>query len=139
MIFNFQNKCEVESFKEKSNFYINKGYTVDLIQKKNTRTTKQNSALHLLFTIVSNQLNEIGIEFQYIGLKGSVISTRHTPNLVKEHVWKPIQKALFNIDSTTKLNTEQINEIVDVLTKYFGDKGIVIAFPSKEQIKTLIE
>lgn len=139
MIYNLQNELEVEEFKQKSLFYIKNGYTVDLIKKKNTRTTKQNSALHLLFTIISSQLNEIGVEFQYFGIRGGRLSMRHTPHLVKEMIWKPIQKALFDIESTTKINTEQINEIVDILTKYFADKGIVIAFPSKEQLKKLLE
>lgn len=139
MLYNFQNEKEVLNFREKSEFYINKGYTVDLIKKMNTRTTKQNSALHLLFTIISNQLNDIGVEFQYFGLKGQVLSVRHTPHLVKEHVWRPIQKALFDIDSTTKLNTIQINEILDVLTKFFAEKGVVIQFPSKETLNNLLK
>ena len=30
-------------------------------------------------------------------------------------------------------------EIVDVLTKFFAERGIVIQFPSKEQLKNLLE
>ena len=138
MLYNFQNKEEVEKYKEQSDFYIKNGYTVDLIKKLNTRTTKQNSALHLLFTIISSQLNEIGIEFKYFGLKGKVISIMHTPHIVKEHVWRPLQIALFNIKSTKKINTDQINKVVDVLTKYFSDRGVVIQFPNKEQLHKLI-
>ena len=139
MIYNLQNDKEVEAFRDKVKYFIDKGKTIDLIEKKNTRTTKQNSALHLLFTIISNQLNEMGMEFQYHGLTGRTLSIRHNPLLVKEMIWKPIQFALFRIKSTTKINTEQINEIVDVLAKYFGDKGIVIEFPSKETIKKIID
>lgn len=138
MIFNLQNESEVSKAKEKFNHFVKTGKTINLVEKKNTRTTRQNSALHLLFTIIANQLNEMGVEFKYFGLKGQIISTRHNPNLVKEHVWKPIQKALFEIESTTKLNTEQINEIVDILTKFFGERGIVIQFPSREQLNNLI-
>ena len=139
MILNLQNEPEVNKAKDKLSYFIEKGSTIDLVEKKNTRTTKQNSALHLLFTIVSNQLNEMGQEFNYLGLKGQVISTRHTPNIIKEYVWRPIQIALFDIESTTNINTQHINEIMDVLIKYFGEKGIVLQFPSKEQIKNLIE
>ena len=139
MLFNFQNESDVIKYKEKSEYFIKNGKTVDLIEKKNTRTTLQNSALHLLFTIISNQLNEMGVEFKYFGLKGQVLHTRHTPNIVKEHVWKPIQKALFDIESTTKINTEQINEIVDVLAKFFGERGIGIEFPNREHLKRLLD
>ena len=138
MIHNLQNPDEVKKAKQRFNDFVERGKTIDLLEKMNTRTTKQNSALHLLFTIVSSQLNEMGIEFQYFGLKGQVLSVRHTPHLVKEHIWKPIQKALFDIESTTKINTQQINEIVDILAKYFSERGVVIQFPSKEQIEKLI-
>ena len=138
MIHNLQNPDEVKKAKQRFNDFVERGKTIDLLEKMNTRTTKQNSALHLLFTIVSSQLNEMGIEFQYFGLKGQVLSVRHTPHLVKEMVWKPIQKALFDIESTTKINTQQINEIVDILAKYFSERGVVIQFPSKEQIEKLI-
>jgi len=138
MIHNLQNDPEVTKAKQRLADFIERGKTIDLIEKKNTRTTRQNSALHLLFTIISQQLNELGIEFQYFGLKGKVLSVMHTPHLVKEHVWRPIQIALFDISSTTKINTEQINKIVDILGKYFAEKGVVIQFPSKDQIEKLI-
>ena len=134
MIFNLQNETEVLKFDDKCNYLKSKGYTVDLIQKKNTRTTKQNSALHVFFTIISSQLNELGIEYRYFGLKGKEVGVMHTPHLVKEFVWKPIQRILFDIESTTKINTEQINKITDVLIKYFGEMGVLIQFPSIEHL-----
>ena len=138
MLYNLQNQTEVDNFKDKSNFFIKNGYTVDLIKKMNTRTTKQNSALHLLYTIIANQLNEMGVEFKYFGLKGQVLEMRYTPDLVKNHIWRPLQIALFDIKSTTKINTIQINEIMDVLIKFFAERSIVIEFPSKEQLDKLI-
>lgn len=138
MLFNLQNEKEVSKFKDKVNFLVSKGKTVDLIEKKNTRTTNQNSALHLLFTIMSNQLNEMGLEFQYFGLRGQVLSMRYTPELCKNQIWRPIQKTLFDIESTTKINTEQINEIVEVLCKFFAERGVVIQFPSKQVLESLI-
>ncbi len=139
MILNLKNENEVSKAKDKLGYFIKKGKIIDMTEKKNTRSTKQNSALHLLFTIISSQLNEMGIDFQYFGLKGQQLSMRHTPHLVKEMVWKPIQMALFDIKSTTKINTTQINEIVDVLTNFFGERGIVIEFPSRETLRRLIE
>ena len=139
MIFNLQNEKEADNFKEKSAFYLKNGHTVDLIKKMNTRNTKQNSALHLLYSIISSKLNDVGMDFKYFGLKGSVISTRHNSFTVKEHIWRPIQISLFDIKSTKDINTDQINEIVDVLSAYFGSKGVVIEFPSKETLKRLLE
>ena len=134
MLYNLQNETEVKKFDDKCEHLKDKGKTVDLIEKQNTRTTSQNSALHLFFTIISNQLNEMGLEFHYHGLKGNVLTTRYTPDVVKNYFWRPIQLVLFDIKSTTKINTIQINEIVDVITKYFAEKGVVIEFPSIESL-----
>ena len=138
MIYNLQNDKEIQAFNDKCLYFKSHGKTVDLIEKKNTRTTNQNSALHMLFGIMTNQLNELGLEFHYFGLKGQVLTTRYTPFICKEHLWRPIQITMFGIKSTTKINTEQINEIVDVLSKWFGEKGVVIQFPSKETIEKMI-
>ena len=61
MILNLQNNSDVVKLKDKVAYFISKGKTIDLIEKRNTRTTKQNSALHLFFTIITNQLNEMGL------------------------------------------------------------------------------
>lgn len=99
-----------------------------------TRTSLQNRSIHLFFTIISEQLNEMGLEFYYSGIKGADLCTRYTPTIVKDFFWRPIQIALFDIESTKKINTKQINEISDVIIKFFGEKGIVISFPNKEQL-----
>ena len=134
MIYNLQNTNEVLNFDKQCKFLKDNGKTIDIIIKRNTRSTKQNSALHLLFTIISSQLNEMGLEFRYLGLSGQILEMRYTPELVKKHIWKPIQEALFDIHSTTKINTIQINEIVDVLIKFFGERGVVIEFPNINQL-----
>ena len=70
------------------------------------------------------------MEFNYFGVSGKQLSMRYNGTIVKEYFWKPIQLALFEIESTTKLNTTQMNEIIDVVTKFFADKGVIIPFPS---------
>ena len=60
----------------------------------------------------------------------------YTPDLVKNFVWRPIQTALFDIESTTKIGTQEIDKIIDVITKFFSDRGVYLPFPS---IETLME
>ena len=134
MIYDLSNKDDLERFKASSNNLTQKGAKVLLEQKRDTRTTRQNKALHLYYTIIANELNELGHEFRYEGLKGGVIELRYTTNIVKEFIWRPIQIALFDIQSTTKINTKQMNEIIDVLSKYFGERGVLINFPSVETL-----
>ena len=47
--------------------------------------------------------------------------------------------ALFDIESTKNINTIQINEIVDVISKFFGERGVIIEFPSVEMARTFYE
>jgi len=99
-----------------------------------TRTVTQNGALHLYFAFVSEELNNLGIEFEYTGIKGLSMGCPYTESIVKEMIWKPIQKTLFNTDSTTKLDTNQMNRIIDILTKFFAEQGINLQFPSIETL-----
>jgi hypothetical protein len=134
MILDAKKPIDVDKAKARLSQFINKGAVFTMTEKVNSRTAQQNRALHMFFTIISAQLNELGMEYKYIGLKGQEFSMMHTPDLVKEFVWKPIQIALFKIKSTTKINTKQINDITDVLVKFFGDKGVLIEFPSIESL-----
>ena len=118
------------------NHLINNKRVIELKEPKNTRTSRQNSALHLFFTFVSDELNNMGMEFTYQGLTTPEISMMHTPELVKNFIWRPIQIALFDIESTKDLNTGQMNKIIDVITKFMSDRGVQIEFPS---IETLID
>ena len=126
-----EERCNAES---KFKHALKEGKSIELKEIKKLRTVTQNSALHLYFTFVAYELNNLGLEFHYQGLTTQGLTSRYTDNIVKEFVWKPIQMALFDIKSTTKLDTKQINEIIDVITKYFGDKGISINFPSIESL-----
>ena len=136
MKLNLQNDTDIKQAKEYFNKLLNLGKQIDLKEVIITRTSAQNKSLHLYYTIISNELNELGLEFTYKGIKGVEICTRYTPELVKDFIWRPIQIALFDIKSTTKINTKQINEIVDVLAKFFGEKGITLQFPSIESLLT---
>ena len=116
------------------NALIFKKACIEIKEIKETRSAKQNNALHLYYKFISDQLNEMGQEFNYQGITGNTFSTRFTPEIIKEYTWRPIQMALFNIESTTKIDTKQINEIVEVISKFFAERGIDIEFPSIESL-----
>ena len=138
MKFDLTNIVDVTDAKIRLKKLIELGRTIELKALSDNRSSKQNRALHKLFTIMSEQLNEMGLEFQYCGVKGSMLSTRYTPEVVKNYFWRPIQMALFDIESTKHINTIQINEIVDVISKFFGERGVIIEFPSVEMLMNKI-
>lgn len=100
------------------------------------RTSRQNSALHLFFTQLSNILVESGLDVRTT-LK-SDFDIPFSPELVKELIWRPVMKAYKKKNSTTKLSTKDIDQIYDIINRELGTKhGLDIPpFPS---IELLIE
>ena len=78
MKYDLSNKTHVKDFANRCSDLMRLEKVVELKEVKLTRSGKQNRALHVFFTIISNELNELGQEFQYTGLKGSTLSTRFT-------------------------------------------------------------
>lgn len=108
-------------------------YEGDLKTKR--RSSLQNASLHKMFSDIAIQLNEMGHTFNYTGFKGSELELMYTGTLIKETLWRPIQIALFNIESTTQIDTFQLNKILDVITNHFAKIGLQIVFPSKESLE----
>lgn len=134
MKLDLNNNLELNKAKVRFDYLIGKKSLIELKEIRPTRSSLQNRALHKFFLIISEELNDLGMEFQYFGLKGKVLSTRYTEIIVKEQFWKPIQRTLFDIESTKDINTTQINEIVDVVAKFFAEKGLYVEFPNKEML-----
>lgn len=132
MNYNLDNYKEREKAKVKFNYLCSKKCIIELTQKRSSRSYLQNRALHQFYVLVAEELNELGMDFQYFGLKGQVLSTRYTPTIVKNQFWRPIQLTLFDIYSTKDINTIQINEIFDVIAKFFSERGVYIEFPNKD-------
>jgi hypothetical protein len=99
------------------------------------RTNEQNRSMHKFFEIVSAQLNDIGHTFNFDGIKGLKMQLPYTPEIVKNFIWRPIQSALFDKESTTRLTTKEVSQIAEIIIKFFADYGIIVEFPSKESVK----
>lgn len=94
------------------------------------RTLSQNAALHKYCQDVANELNEAGLDMRKVLKPG--ISIPWNQNSVKRHLWRPIQEAMFDKLSTTKLETKEVSEVYEVLNRHMAEKfGISVEFPSK--------
>ncbi len=130
MKYNLKNSNEADKAKFYFNRLLERGSLIELKEIKRTRTNQQNRAMHKFFTVIADELNNIGATFSYEFGK-ETIEIPYTSELIKETLWKPIQKALFNKDSTSEITTEEINKVIDVITLKFGEMGIPIMFPNK--------
>lgn len=100
---------------------------------RNNRTTRQNSAIHKYYELLAEELNNAGLSMMKV-LKAEA-EIPWTSNSVKEHLWRPIQVAQLDKESTTDLNTKEIGEIYETLNRYIGEKlGVHVAFPSMDEL-----
>ena len=103
---------------------------------KKYRTSKQSRAMHLFFSQLADVMTEAGLDIRTT-LK-SDFDLPWSPELVKELLWKPVMKAYKKINSTTKLESKDIDKIYDIINRQLGEKhGLELPpFPS---IESLIE
>ena len=100
---------------------------------KAVRTTKQNSAIHKYFTLLSYALNAAGMDMiaamRILSKKGRIPWSAHA---VKERLWRPVQIDTYGKESTTELNTDEVSAVYEALNVVTGDKlGVSIPFPDK--------
>ena len=116
-----------------SNF---EGKQIDITIKlhRKTRTDKQNRALHLYLTQLSEALNDAGFDMKKL-LKQEIDIPWDTIN-AKEYLWRPIQKELLKKKSTTQLKSHEIDKVYEVLNRMIGERtGIYIPWPCIEELE----
>lgn len=104
------------------------GKDITISVETNTRTTRQNSALHLWFELVAQEMEDSGCDLR------TTIKTEITPTayMVKELMWKPIQKKLTGKESTSELDTDEISKIYKIMSEAMARSlKINIPFPSE--------
>jgi hypothetical protein len=95
------------------------------------RTIQQNKALHKYFELLAEELNNAGLDMRVV-LKPE-ISINWSPETIKEHLWRPVQKLQLGKESTTELTTSEINKIWETLNRFLSDKfGVFVDFPHEE-------
>lgn len=101
------------------------------IKNMDKRTVLQNSSLHLWCKQIADHLNKEDLTITDV-IKAE---TQWNMNTVKENVFKPVVKSLYGKDSTTKLNRNEFEKIIDTMVLAFASKGIVIPdFPNRDKL-----
>ena len=94
------------------------------------RSKTQNAALHLFCSQLADALNDAGFDFRTFVREGYPVPFNE--NLVKEHLWKPIQKAITGKESTTKPERHEYALIYDSLNLKLAEHGLFVPWPCKE-------
>lgn len=86
-----------------------------------------------MFQHLADELNNAGLDMRRT-LKQEV-EIPWNADTVKEYMWRPIMKAQLGKESTTELETKEIDMVFDTLNRYLGDKhGLHTPFPSIETL-----
>lgn len=94
-------------------------------------TRAQQNALHKYFRDVADALNSAGIEVKTF-IK---VEIPFTAEIVKDHIWRPIQEIYLGKQSTKELNKKKdIDAVYEILNRGLGEKGIHVPFPSEESM-----
>lgn len=102
-------------------------YTWRNAPTRTLRTSKQNAALWAWLREISDLLNDRGLDMRCV-LRDD-IDLPWDAYRAKEHLVKPINKALYGIDSTRDLERQQVSEVVDVINRKLTDRfGISVPF-----------
>lgn len=98
------------------------------------RTGRQNNSLHRFFRLLAADLNDAGLDMRKTLRED--IEVPWTEELVKDHLWRPIQEAVVNKESTTELEKDEVDKVYNVLNRHLGQKlGIYTPFPKDESRK----
>ena len=97
------------------------------------RTIQQNKSLHKSFELWADTLNGAGLNMRVV-LKPTV-EIQWTPEMIKEYLWRSVQKVQVGKKSTTELTTKEVDQIYQTLRHHFAEKyGIDLPFASIESI-----
>lgn len=92
------------------------------------RTESQNNAMWLFMTQLAESLNNAGKDMRIV-LKPTY-SIPWTKDSVHDHLWIPLQKAMYGTDSTKFLHKiEQVDRIHEVIMREMGEKHQIEYIP----------
>jgi len=96
-----------------------------------TRTIKQQAAIEVYCRNIAEKLNEYGIPFDIFFKHGYRVPW--SQEIVKENIWRVMQRAVVQKESTKDLERQEVSEIYDHLNIKLADHGIHIPWPVKHE------
>lgn len=94
------------------------------------RTLLQNAALHVYCFMLGKKMDDGGIDMISFFKVGAKIPW--TTLLVKETIWKPVQKAIINKSSTTDAQSSEYGKVYEVLNRHLASEyGLHVPWPVK--------
>lgn len=104
---------------------------VDIKGERAKRTILQNKAIHKYCSLLADKFNDAGLDMMTV-LKEKSVPVSWTMSSVKDVIWRPIQVAMFQTESTTKLETDQVSRVYKQIARHLSTNlQIDQSFPNK--------
>lgn len=134
LIWDYCQKHGLEDAKIQSLFSDDHSDWLDTPTAFKRRSSQQNAALHLYFTMLAVALNDAGFDMIHFPYKQGA-SIPWTNKTVKEHLWRSLQNAYLGKKSTRDLDKWEVSKVYEILNRYIGEKtGVFVEFPSIESL-----
>lgn len=103
---------------------------METVDEDRHRTIKQNRAMHGYFRSLAYALNSAGLDMRTVLKPGVAIDWNEV--MIKDYIWRPIQKVITGEKSTADLTTTDIDAIYQVISRHMAEKfGVSVAFPDR--------
>jgi hypothetical protein len=122
-----EDKKKIDEFKDGAIYVVE-------INNSDKRTLQQNKSQWLWLTQIAQCLNDNNM---YISetIKSEVEWSKDS---VKTLIFDTVMKALYNKNSSTKLNKDEYDKLIDTIVNIFAKKGVVIPdFPNREDLENI--
>jgi len=103
----------------------------DVKGERAKRTLLQSRSIHKYCDMVATLFNAAGLDMLAV-LKVKKVSVEWTMLSVKDVLWRSIQRAMFNKESTTQLETHEVSQVHAVMARHLAENfNIDQSFPSR--------
>lgn len=124
-------KSKAEFMDEVDRLYDKNKYLRVTIKTGRQRTNKQNAALHKYLDMLSEVLNDSG--YCVTKTLSHDAEIPWSAAMAKELLWKPLQLAVIEKESTAEAHRDEYIKVYDVLNRHLGEKlGVHVPWPSHE-------
>lgn len=108
-------------------------YLLVKVRTGQQRTLTQNNALHMWCKMLSDLLNDSGLDMRKVMRQD--VDIPWTQASVKEHIWKPVQEAVIGKESTTEADRSEYTKVFEVISAHLAKKfGVTVPeWPRKEE------
>ena len=117
---NSDQRCEEAVQAIRRAYRENRYLELDIRVGERQRTMTQNKALHLWFRFLAETLNDAGLDMRTVIRED--VDIPWTGPAVKEYIWRPVQKALQQKDSTTEANRTDYTAVREVIARHLGER-----------------